>query len=255
MKLAKMFVLVIVVAAMLGCVSGPDAKKRVADPEQAFAQHIKLAMKYIGVKNRDLARVHLEKAANFDSKATRSKLNNGYALPYQLEQETELAETYFRKAIANNKADSMARYNFAAFLYNQGRFKEALKQMQLVSEDLGYERRPQAFYILGLAQRKTGQMEEALESFEKATQLTPGFAPPFIEAAEIYFEQQKLPIAKRALDQYVFLAQPTPKSLWLAVRIEDYFGNLDGAASQGLKLKNLFPYSSENLEYQKWLKQ
>lgn len=70
--------------------------------------------------------------------------------------------------------------------------------MQLVSEDLGYERRPQAFYILGLAQRKTGQMEEALESFEKATQLTPGFAPPFIEAAEIYFEQQKLPIAKRA---------------------------------------------------------
>ena len=80
-------------------------------------------MKYIGVKNRDLARVHLEKAANFDSKATRSKLNNGYALLYQLEQETELAETYFRKAIANNKADSMARYNFAAFLYNQGRFK------------------------------------------------------------------------------------------------------------------------------------
>ena len=83
----------------------------------------------------------------------------------------------------------------------------------------------------------------------------PQFAPPYIEAAEIYFEQQKLPIAKRTLHQYGSLAQPTAKSLWLAVHIQSGFGNKDGAASQGLKLKNLFPYSSENLEYQKWLKQ
>ncbi len=67
-----------------------------------------------------------------------------------MEQETELAEKHFRQAIASDKKDSMARYNFAAFLYNQGRFKEALQQMQIVSEDLGYERRPQAFYICRL---------------------------------------------------------------------------------------------------------
>lgn len=129
-----------------------------------------------------------------------------------MEQETALAEKHFRKALASDKTDSSARYNFAAFLYNQRRFKEARQQMKLVSADLGYERRPQALYILGLAQRQTGQ-------------------------------------------QYSLLAQPTAKSLWLAVRIEDSFGNRDAAASQGLKLKNLFPYSSENLEYQKWLKQ
>jgi type IV pilus assembly protein PilF len=213
MKLVKYLLLAVVTLTILGCVTSTDVKKSAANPEEAFSQHIKLAMQYIGSKNRDLARVHLKKAAKFSAKARRSKLHNGYALLYQMEQETELAEKQFRKAIASNKTDSMARYNFAGFLYNQGRFKVALQQMKVVSADLGYERRPQAFYILGLAQRKTGQVTEALGSFEKATQLLPKFAPPYIEAAEIYFEQQKLPIAKRALYQYGSLAQPTAKSL------------------------------------------
>ena len=255
MKLIKFLLLAVLITSLLGCVSSTETKNIVADPEEAFTRHIKLARQYIGSKNRDLARLHLEKAAAFSSKTRRSKLHSGYGLLYQMEQETELAEKHFRQAIASDKKDSMARYNFAAFLYNQGRFKKALQQMQIVSEDLGYERRPQAFYIVGLAQSKTGQQAEALGSFEKATQLQPKFAEPYVEAAEIYFAQQKLPMAKRALDQYGFLAQPTAKSLWLAVRIEHSFGNRDGAASQGLKLKNLFPYSNENLEYQKWLKQ
>lgn len=255
MKLAKIVLLAVMGASILGCVSSPDARKKSADPQAAFDQHIKLAMQYIGSKSRDLARVHLQKAERFESSANKSQLHNGYALLYQMEQEIELAEQHYRKAISSNKKDSMVRYNFAAFLYNQGRFQPALEQMQLVTEDLGYERRTQAFYILGLAQRKTGQGAEALKSFARASQLTPGFAPPYLEAAEIYFAQQKLPIAKRALEQYEYLAPANAKSLWLAVRLEHSFGNRDGASSQGLKLKNLFPYSSENLEYQKWLKQ
>ena len=255
MKIGKYLLLAVLTSSLLGCVSSTDTKRSAADPQEAFSRHIKLAMQYIGSKNRDLARVHLQKAAKFESRARRAKLHNGYGLLYQMEQETELAEKHFRKAIASDKTDSMARYNLAGFLYNQGRFKEARQQMKIVSADLAYERRPQALYILGLAQRKTGQVTEALRSFEKATQLLPGFAPPYIEAAEIYFVQQQLPAARRALEQYVLLAQPTAKSLWLAVRIEDSFGNRDAAASQGLKLKNLFPYSNENLEYQKWLKQ
>ena len=212
MKIGNYLLLAVLISALLGCVSSTEIKRTAADPQEAFSRHIKLAMQYIGSKNRDLARVHLQKAAKFESRDRRAQLHNGYGLLYQMEQETALAEKHFRKALASDKTDSSARYNFAAFLYNQRRFKEARQQMKLVSADLGYERRPQALYILGLAQRQTGQ-------------------------------------------QYSLLAQPTAKSLWLAVRIEDSFGNRDAAASQGLKLKNLFPYSSENLEYQKWLKQ
>lgn len=257
--LNRLLLAVILTSAALvsGCFPTLSKPRQAPDPEAAYQQHIKLAMQYIGTKNRDLARVHLEKAARFDSRSTRaqmSQLHNGYALLYQMEQETELAEIHFRKALASNKSDSMARYNFGAFLFNQGRFEDARKQMKVASDDLSYERRPQAFYILGLCQHRLEQQRQALGSFEKATQLMPRFAAPYLDAAEIYFAQQSYPEAKRALDQYAFLAQSTARSLWLAVRLEERFGNKDAASSRGLQLKNLFPYSKENLEYQKWLK-
>ena len=239
-----------------GCLSTTSKPRYAPDPEAAYQQHIELAMQYIGTKNRDLARVHLQKAGQFDPRLVRaqmSRLHNGYALLYQMERETDLAEIHYRKAIASDKSDSMARYNFAGFLFRQGRFERALTQIKFATDDLGYGRRPQAFYILGLCQGRLNQRQQALVSFEKATQLVPSFAAPYLEAAEIYFVQQRYPSSKRALEQHALLAQSTAKSLWLAVRLYDRFGHRDKASSQGLKLKNLFPYSKENVEYQKWL--
>jgi type IV pilus assembly protein PilF len=247
------FLLLLAVIATTGCVTSGVNKSAGADPDAANQQHIRLALSYISSNNRDLARVHLKKAKAFNPRSV--ELYNGYALLYQMEQEFELAERYYRKALAADSDYTLAHYNYSAFLFNQGRMAEALEQMQLVTQDLGYERRPQAFYILGLSQKRLGDIEAAVESFEKATQLSAGFAPPFIEAAEIYFQQQNYPLSKMALDRFRQLSKPTPKSLWLSVRIEQRFGNRDKAASEGLKLKNLFPYSKENLEYQAWLKQ
>ena len=243
----------IVVLATTGCVTSSQKSASSANPEAANQQHIKLALKYIGSENRDLARVHLQKAAKFNSRS--AELYNAYALLYQMEQEFKLAEDNYQKALARNKSYTMARYNFAAFLFNQGRMAEAREQMKWVSEDLGYERRAQAFYILGLTQKRMNDTEQALESFEKATQLSSGFSAPYLEAAELYFQQKNFPLSKLALDRFKQLSRPTAQSLWLSVRVEDRFGNRDKAASDGLKLKNLFPYSRENLAYQAWLKQ
>ena len=238
--------------AVTGCVSDGPKSANSENPDAASQRHIRLALKYIGSESRDLARVHLKKAAKYRSRS--AQLDNAYALLYQSEQEFKLAEAHYKKALARDKKYTLARYNFAAFLYNQGRIEEARKQIELVSEDLEYDRRAQAFYILGLTQSKMGDSQLALQSFEKATQLSSGFAPPYIEAAELYFQQQNYPLCKLALDRFRQLSQPTAQSLWLAVRLEDRFGNRDRAASEGLKLKNLFPYSRENLAYQAWLK-
>ena len=108
-------------------------------------------MKYIGSENRDLARVHLKKATKYRSRS--AQLDNAYALLYQSEGEYQLAEAHYKKALARDKKYTLARYNFAAFLYNQGRMAEARKQIELVTQDLEYERRAQAFYILGLTEK------------------------------------------------------------------------------------------------------
>jgi type IV pilus assembly protein PilF len=252
-KLIKLGFLVAALITATGCVSDGPKSANAENPDAASQQHIKLALKYIGSDNRDLARVHLEKAAKYRSRS--AQLYNAYALLYQSEQEFKLAEEYFTKALARNKSYTLSRYNFATFLYNQGRLAEARKQIKLVSEDLGYDRRAQAFYILGLTQNRMGDSQPALESFERAAQLSSGFPAPYIEAAELYYQLKNYPLCKMALDRFRQLSAPTAQSLWLAVRVEERFGNRDKAASAGLKLKNLFPYSQENLAYQAWLKQ
>lgn len=248
-------VFLLVALFLTSCVTSTTSTRSTpnsADPEAAFERHLQLAMQYIGSNRRDLARVHLEKAGKFKKRS--AELYNGYALLYQLEQEFELAESQFKKAIASDSKLSSARYNYSSFLFQQSRFNDAAEQMRIVTKDLTYARRPQSFYLLGLMQLRLNEQENALQSFERALQLAPRFAPPYLETAEIYFEQQRYAMSKRLLDTFVQLARPTSKSLWLAVRLEDRFNNKDGVASEGLKLKKLFPYSKENLEYQDWLK-
>ena len=92
--------------------------------------------------------------------------------------------------------------------------------MEKVSQDLNYDRRPQAFYILGLAQNRLKERAAALESFEKATQLAAGFSPPYLEAAEIYFQQKDYALSRMALDRFKQMSEPTAQSLWLSVRLE-----------------------------------
>jgi type IV pilus assembly protein PilF len=255
MVLTRYLILAVVVMVELGCVANPKAYNRSVDPERSAAQHIQLAMRYIGSNKPDLARVHLQKAERFDFQTGRSQLYNGWALLYQMERDADVAEEYYRKAVSADKNDSVARYNYAAFLYNQGRFKQTQQQIQRVIEDPRYRRRAQAFYILGLAQGKTDQLVGALKSFAKANQLTPVFAAPYIEAAEIYFVQNKLLLAKRHLQQYGNLQRPSARSLWLGVRIDDSLGDSGAAARRGLQLQKLFPDASETGEYLQWLTQ
>ena len=247
--------LVVVIATALGCVANPSAYHSSVDPDQSAARHIQLAMRYIGSKNPDLARVHLQKAERFDFQTGRSQLYNGWALLCQMERDMVRAEEYYRKAVSADKNDSVARYNYAAFLYNQGRFEQTQQQIQRVIDDPRYRRRAQAFYILGLAQGKTDQLVGALESFARANQLAPAFAAPYIEAAEICFAQNKLPLAKRLLQQYGNLQRPSARGLWLGVRIDNSLGDSNAVARQGLQLKKLFPDASETREYLQWLTQ
>lgn len=237
-----------------GCVTTTTSKPRIetADESEAFERHMNLAMQYIDNGNRNLANVHLEKASAIDARA--AELNYGYALLYQKDGEHKLAHEYYARALRAKPGFSAARYTYAAYLFNQQEYAESAEQMAKVTEDLAYQRRAEAFYILGLSRQRLGNDGGAAEAFEKALQLSPRLAPAWLELAQIAFDQQDFPRAKRMLATFQQLSSPTAASLWLAVRVEDRFGNRDGVASEGLKLKNMFPYSEENLQYQAWLK-
>lgn len=233
-----------------GC--STTTNRQPVDLDKAVEDHVQLALNYISEGERKKARHHLLKAIDIDKKSAGT--HNGLALLYQLEQEDELADKHYKKAIGYDKDFTRARNNYGIFLYQKGRFSEAREQFIRASEDTHYELRPQVFYALGLAAQQLKDSRQAEESWRKAIVLQPRYAPPYLELAELAFEHQSFAEARRILATFDQLSRPTPRSLWLAVRIESHFGNRDALASKGLALEKLFPDSRENQMYQTWRK-
>lgn len=220
--------------------------------QDALNSYIELGLGYIGENNRDQARLNLLRALELDSHSPAA--NNGMALLYQVERDGARAEEYFKKALAYDRDFTQARNNYAVFLVTQNRVEEAYEQFSLASRDVNYQLRPQVFLSLGAVAAKLGKTAEARDAWERAMALDKELPGPYLELASLYFDQGDFPEAKRFLDRHTQLTQPSARGLWLAVRLEDAFGNADGVASKGMALRKLFPYSREAVDYQQWTK-
>lgn len=238
-------------AVLAGCVTTGDLepRRKPIDLDQAQEKHVEMGLRYLKANNRDSARYHFQEALKLDKRDPAAM--HGFALVYQAEGEKEVAEQFFKKALRADSRFSMARVNYGVFLYGQGRFEDAYEQFRKASDDLDYNRRSFALTNLGRSALKLGNRERAEGAFTKALALEPGLTMALIEMAELKFEDGAYSLAKRYLDQFNRASRPTPRSLLIGIRIEQIFGNRDREASYALALKNLYPYSQENLEYQR----
>ncbi len=229
--------------------SSADKKIRRQD---ALDTSVKLGLAYLREGNQDGARFHLQKALKSHPKSAAA--NNGMALLYQLEKETELAREYYLKALRYEPDHTATRNNYAIFLLSEGKNDEAYAELIRAATDLDYPRRARVYASLGDVANRLGKTEEAITAWEKSININPSMAPSYIELATVYYAQNKLPLAKRYLRKYDELVGPRARALWLGVRLEDAFGNKDGVASKGLALEKMYPYSQQYLDYQQWLK-
>lgn len=234
-----------------GCITTTNQPETTVDLKKAEQTHIQAGLGYLRQGEKESARRHFMKAIDLNSQSAGA--HNGLALIYQLDEETELAEKHFKKALSIDNNFSLARNNYAALLYKLKRYPEAEQQLLLVITDYGYDRRDSALMNLGRTQSELGKSEEAIKTLKQALGINYRLAPAHLELAELYFNEKNFTMAKHHLDQYAKLARHTPKSLWLGIRIERIFGNLDQEASYALALKNMHQYSAEYLEYQKSL--
>ena len=220
--------------------------------KEAAETYVQLGLGYLRQGERQRARTNLLKALEKDNRS--AEAHNALALLLQVEGENDLAEEHFKKAVDYEPSLTSVRYNYATFLLRQKRFPDAEKQFLIAAEDINYARRGQVFYNLGLIAKQLGKAEQAQQAWEKVIKLNPKLPAPFLDLAEVYFKTGDYPKAKRYLEHYESLSKPTPRALWLAVRLEHAFGNKDGEASKAMALKNMFPYAEETIEYKAWLK-
>ncbi len=219
-----------------------------ADEQRALDYSLQLARNYINNGNWEAAQRHLKNALEIDERSPET--HELLAMVLQRTGEFELAEEHFRRAMRLDRNSARIRNNYAVFLIQRGRYAEAERELERVVDNVLYERRGGAFFNLGQARARQQNYSGAAQAFERARLMSRDTAPIDLELAESYFHLERFAEAQRHYDAHrEAVEQQTPRALWLGIRLADRFNDRDTLASYGMVLRNLYPRSSEYLEY------
>lgn len=244
--------IVIVIFALVGCVSTIEKKSRGIDKQQALEAHLELGLSYLQKGDRDRALRAFTEAQKLDQRSAEAW--QGIALVHQINGEKEQADEKFRKALKSRPAFSMSNIemSYAQFLYENDRCDDAKVILEKARKDISFPNRSRALYMLGLCALEAGDTALARGTFEHTLNINRRHAGAAIELADLAFTNREYAEAKKYLDTYTENARKrNARSLWLGIRIERIFGNKDNEASYAIALKNLHPYSNEYLEYKR----
>lgn len=248
-----LFAALLAMLVFTGCVSTTSRPQPAVNEQKVLDSRLQLAVNYIQANNYVAAREHLNKALEIDRRSP--EVHVLFAQIYWQEREFEIAEQYFNKALAYDSGFTRGRNNYGSFLMSRNRAPEACDQFRKGAEDLNYPRRSELFFKIGLCELMQARRDEARDAFLKTLALNGSFAPASLELADMAYADKNYSQAKQYLSHYdKYRRGPTARGLWLGVRLEHWFGNLDGRDSKGMALRNLFPDSEENLQYQQWLR-
>jgi len=252
-NILRVLVLAVMAGGLLACVTQEGRVFTAeASPEEALKTRVQLARSYIGEQNWEDAKRNLKIAQDIDP--DNPEVHEAFALVYQSTGEYELAEESFRKAISLQRPFSRARNNYAAFLYSQGRYREAEAQLEVVVKDTLYESRTQAFINLGLCRLRLEEQDGARQAFTRALAMDRTNRIALLELASIEFERRNWLAAERHLATYrVVTRRQSARALWLGIRLAHELQNADAQASYALALRNLYPKSAEYQAYERAL--
>jgi type IV pilus assembly protein PilF len=160
--------------------------------------------------------------------------------------DTILAEESFKRALQLNARDADTMHNYAWYLCQQKRYTESnalFNQALAVPQYRGIAR---TLLAQGVCQAYAGQLAESEALLSRAYELDP--ASPFTATnlSEVLYRRGEYERARFYIRRVNSLADvANAQTLWLATRIENKLGNIQGAAEFGRQLRNRFPDSRE----------
>ena len=201
------------------------------------AAHTQLGIAYLERDNLQRAMGALERALAIDPDAPEAL--QAMAMVYQRQGERQLADETFRRALSANRDFTRGRNNYAAFLYDQGRIREACEQLELASKDSRYPQRAQLFANLGQCQRELGDIGAARQSLERAQNIDPRSPRSYFTLAELELDASNHERAQEQIETFIRLAGPSPDALRLARQVAEARGDRATAAFYSEQLDGL----------------
>ncbi|HIG41789.1 MAG: type IV pilus biogenesis/stability protein PilW [bacterium] len=248
------FVCTVVSLAVLlsSCVTEVTGPNRKADPEKQLQAYIDLGIGYIRNGEYARAKENLTKALNLDPKS--AKAHHAMGRLFQIEGDYDLAETHFKRAISQDRYFTQAQNTYGAFLYGEGRYEEAIEHLIIAADDRLYQNRALVFENLGVCHNKLGNTDEAQMAFLRATQLNPRQPRALLELAEIRYSQKEFVESRSYYRRHISGSSQSARSLLLCVKLAVVFDKPDENASCSLTLRNVFPYTAQAREYERFIK-
>ena len=216
------------------------------DQAEVADRAIELGTAYLRQGDYGRAKDNLMKALAIDNQS--ASAHHTLAIVFQQEREFELAESYFKRAIALDPAMIAARNNYGAFLYAQDRPQDAVEQLTIATEDRFYELRPQAFENLAVSYLALKNQPAAREAFERAEALNPRLPRTLLELTLLYLAEQNYTTAKALYLRHRAIAAESARSLYACAKIYAIF--LDDAERRRCTadLIRIYPTSIEASE-------
>ncbi len=216
--------------------------------EAALENYTQLALAYYEEGDMTSARRHANNALAIDSGHADAYVV--LALISQREGDLNLADENFRRAIRLDRSNSRARNNYAALLLGMERYKDAFDQLEIVTNDAGYDGRAIAFENLGRAALRLDRDRDAESAFIRALQLNSNLYVSALELSLLRLKRDDQVGARQSFQQYLTIVEffklpHTPRALLAGIQIGTYFNDEKHVNDFSLILTTLYQESPE----------
>jgi len=201
-----------------------------------------LAANYLQRKQYDIADQEIRSALEIDPDNTHA--NNVMALLKWRLKDYKQADHYFKQAITD-QSNSEARNNYGVFLCERGEIDNAVRYFEKAADDMLYKTPEQANLNAGVCLMKKPAPQRAIGYFRAALKIDPKLPAALYHMARIRYDTGNSVSARGFIQRYFEVAEDTPESLLLGVKIERALVNKDAEASYTIRLRGKFPASPE----------
>ena len=221
-----------------------EAEKEEAPKRHAAAEaNVALAVEYIRLGRYADALEKLERAKQ--EEPGHAPTYSMFGLLYQQMGDSKQAEANFRKSMQLDPENAEFVNNYGQFLCRQNRYAEAEEAFLKAAKNPVYLTPDVAYSNAGNCAFANHEPAKAGQYFAAALATNPSAPTALIAMSELEYGSGDYVEADGYFQRYLKVAEHTPRSLWLGVRIKQRTGDADGRESYAMLLRNKFPDSPE----------
>jgi len=230
----------IVLMLLSGCISQSNQNYgQKFDYLKASKTRVSLGLTYLKNGNFSQAKFNLDKALEFAPRS--ADANFAMAYYYQNVNELEQAENSYQFAMELEPKNPNIANSYGAFLCQNGKYEKAKKYFLKAVNTNSYISSAETYENLALCSRSQGQPEDAIQYLRNAVNHQPGRANSLFLLVRSLVEVQQWQEARVMLRRYEKIAQLSPQSLMMAMKIESGTGNDSAAKGYSEMLLRVYP--------------